>query len=163
MYLVRWGFIGLLALPAAEVLAFVLVGSLIGWLAATILLVATSVIGVMLLRRFGAGDLNRLRAALAADGIAAINLRTPGAAALLGGILLIFPGFITDVAGTALLLPAIRRWVAARLAKLARDRRRSQRDRRVIDLEPGEWHQIQDQRRSRKSASHSRRRSKPNV
>jgi UPF0716 protein FxsA len=132
-------------------------------LAATVLLLATSVIGLTLLRRFGAGDLDRLRAALAADGIGAIHLETPGAAALLGGILLIFPGFITDVAGAALLLPAIRRWVAARLAKLARNRRRSQRDRRVIDLEPGEWHQIQDQRRSRKSTSHSGRGSKRNI
>jgi UPF0716 protein FxsA len=163
MYLVRWGFIGLLALPAAEVLAFVLVASLTGWLAATILLIATSVIGLTLLRRFGAADLSRLRAAFAADGIAAIHLDTPGMATLLGGILLVFPGFMTDLAGAALLVPTIRRWVRVKFAKAARDRRRSQRDRRVIDLEPGEWHQIQDQRRSRKSASYNRRGVKRNV
>ena len=97
MFLVKWGFIGLIALPAAELLTFVLVAALIGWLPATALFVTTSAIGIMLLRRSGAGDLDRLRTALVAGGIRAIRLDTPGAASLLSGILLIFPGFITDI------------------------------------------------------------------
>ena len=149
--LVKWSFIGLFALPVVELLAFVLVAAMIGWLPAAGLFVATSIVGVALLKRSGRGDLNHLRAAFARDGIRGIHLEAPGAATLLGGILLTFPGFVTDLAGAALLVPAIRRWVGAKLVRAARRHRRAQGDRRVIDLEPGEWHQIRDQHRPRKS------------
>jgi UPF0716 protein FxsA len=143
MSLVKWGLIGLLALPVAELLAFILVAALIGWLWAIVLLVATSFVGILLLRRSGRDDLDRMRAALAQDGIRALHLETPGVAAVLGGILLIMPGFITDLLGAGLLLPRLRRWVAGRLAA-ARQRQRARRDVHVIDLTPGEWHQIPD-------------------
>ena len=151
--LVKWTLIGLLVLPAAELLAFLLMAALIGWFWAAGLFIATSVVGVLLLRRFGRADLDRLRTAFARDGIRALHLETPGMATMLAGILLIFPGFITDLLGAALLLPAVRRWAAAKLATFARSSRRTPRDDRVIELEPGEWHQIPDRgrRRPRKS------------
>src|SRR5262245_26511229 len=95
MSLVKWTFIGLLALPAAELLAFLLVAALIGLFWAAALLVATSVVGALLLRRSGRADLERVRAAFAHDGIRAIRLETSGIGPVLGGILLVFPGFIT--------------------------------------------------------------------
>jgi UPF0716 protein FxsA len=148
MSLVKWIFIGLLVLPAAELLALVLVAALIGWLATIALFVATSIMGLLLLRRSGRTDLARLRQAFAQDGIRAIRLETPGMASVLGGILLLFPGFITDALGAALFVPALRRWAAGKLAtSVPRPRRR--RDGRVIDLEPGEWHRIPDRRRGR--------------
>ena len=150
MSLVKWLFIGLIALPAAELLAFVMVVSLIGWLRAAALFVGTSVVGVLLLRKSGRADLARFRAAFAERGVRAVHLETPGVAAIIGGILLTFPGFITDALGAALFVPIIRRWTTARLATLARDRRQGRRDDRVIDLEPGEWRQIPDQCRRRR-------------
>ena len=57
MSLVKWTFIGLIALPAAELLAFVMVASLIGWLRTAALFIATSVVGVLLLRKSGRADL----------------------------------------------------------------------------------------------------------
>jgi UPF0716 protein FxsA len=153
MSLVKWIFIGLLVLPAAEVLVLIVVAALIGWLWAAILFVATSLAGVLLLKRSGRADRNRLRAAFAQHGIRAVHLQSPGVATGLGGILLIFPGFITDVLGAALCVPAVRRWAAGQLATLARSRRHSRRDDRIIDLAPSEWHQIPDRRRSRRRAS----------
>ncbi len=153
MSLVKWTLIGLLVLPAAEVLAFLLMAALIGWFWAAGLFIATSVVGALLLRRFGRADLDRLRTAFARDGIRALHLETPGMATMLGGILLIFPGFITDLLGAALLLPAVRRWAAAKLATFARGSRRTPRDDRVIELEPGEWHQIPDRGRRRRRKS----------
>jgi UPF0716 protein FxsA len=38
-----------------------------------------------------------------------------GLLVLFAGFLLLIPGFITDVAGLALLLPPLRRWVSQRL------------------------------------------------
>jgi UPF0716 protein FxsA len=149
MSLVKWTFIGLLVLPAAEILAFILVAALIGWWWAAIFFVATSVAGVLLLRRSGRADLDRLRAAFAREGLRAVHLETPGVGTMLGGILLSFPGFITDLLGAALFVPAVRRWAAAKLATLARGRRHGSRDDHILDLEPGEWHQIPDQKRNR--------------
>ena len=153
MSLVKWTLIGLLVLPAAELFAFFLMAASIGWLWAAGLFIATSIVGVLLLRRFGRTDLDRLRTAFARDGIRALHLETPGMATMLGGILLIFPGFITDLLGAALLLPAVRRWAAAKLATFARSSRHAPRDDRVIELEPGEWHQISDRGRRRRRKS----------
>ena len=153
MSLVKWTLIGLLVLPAAELFAFFLVAALIGWLWAAGLFIATSILGALLLRRFGRADLDRLRTAFARDGIRALHLETPGMATMLGGILLIFPGFMTDFLGAALLLPTVRRWAAAKLATFARSSRRTPRDDRVIELEPGEWHQIPDRGRRRRRKS----------
>jgi UPF0716 protein FxsA len=150
MSLVKWAFLAILLLPAAELAALLLIAALIGWLPAFALFVATSLIGILLLRHSGRGDLDRLRQTFAQEGLRALHLERPGFARMLGGILLVFPGFITDLLGAALFLPAFRRWSAAWLAKSAR---RRPADQSVIDLEPGEWHQVPDRksRRRRKS------------
>jgi len=154
MSLVKWTFIGLIALPAAELLAFVMVASLIGWLRTAALFIATSVVGVLLLRKSGRADLARFRAAFAQQGLRAVHLETPGVATMLGGILLTFPGFITDAVGAALFVPLVRGWAAGKLATLARGRgRHGRNDDRVIDLEPDQWHQISDRRRGRRRKS----------
>src|SRR5262245_9673562 len=149
MSLVKWTFIGLAALPAAELLVFILAAALIGWLWTAALFVATSGVGVLLLRKSGRADLDRVRNAFARDGIRAIRLETPGVAPVIGGILLVFPGFITDILGAALYVPALRRWAAGTLAtRTRRDGRR--RDEAVIDLEPGDGRHLPDRRRRRR-------------
>jgi UPF0716 protein FxsA len=156
MSLVKWAFIGLLVLPAAELAAFLLVAAMIGWLRTAVLFIATSVIGVMLLRRSGRSNLERLRAAFVQNGLRAVHLETPGVAAMLGGILLVFPGFITDALGAALFVPPLRRWFTGALARNVEARRRRQReDERIIDLDPGEWRQLPDQGRGRRRRSKS--------
>jgi UPF0716 family protein affecting phage T7 exclusion len=153
MLLVKWALIGLLVLPAAEIVTFIVVAALIGWLPAGALFMATSIVGVWLLRRSGRADLERLRAGLAQDGLRAVHLERPGVAPMLGGILLVFPGFITDLLGAALFVPVLRRWATARLADAARKRRRRPDDDRVIDLAPDEYHQLLDHTRSRRGKS----------
>jgi UPF0716 protein FxsA len=150
MSLVKWVLIGLLLLPLAEIAAFLLVAGLIGWFWAFALFIATSVLGVILLKRTGRGDLDRLLREFGRDTRGAPHPESPGVATMVAGILLVFPGFITDAVGAALLVPAIRRWAAAAVAKLVRKRRRRPHDDRMIDLEPGEWHQISDQRQDRR-------------
>jgi UPF0716 protein FxsA len=152
MSLVKWAFIGLLILPAAELLVLLLLVSLLGWLLTIVLFFGTSVAGVLLLRRSGRGDLDRVRLEFAREGLRAIHLETPGFAAVLGGILLVLPGFITDLTGLALLIPAFRRWAGRAIGRAARSRHR---DPSVIDLEPGEWHQIPDKRRKRRRKSNN--------
>jgi UPF0716 family protein affecting phage T7 exclusion len=127
MSLVKWGFIGLFLLPLAEMAAFVAVALTIGWIPAACLFVATSILGLLILRRSGRSDLDRFLDAFRRDGLRAIHLESPGLGSMLGGILLVFPGFITDA-----------------LIVRARETRRRQRDPSVIDLTPKEWHQVSE-------------------
>ena len=77
----------------------------IGWFRAVCLFLATSLLGLLILRRSGRSDIDRFRDAFRRDGIRAIHLESPGLGPMLGGILLVFPGFITDVLGALLLVP----------------------------------------------------------
>jgi UPF0716 protein FxsA len=143
MSLVKWTFIGLVLLPAAEIATFVIIALMIGWFWAVLLFVATSVIGIMVLKRAGRGDLDRLRGAVSRDGLRALHLDTPGVASVAGGILLVFPGFITDLIGALLLVPPLRRLANATISR-AFKKRRERRDPAVIDLTPEEWHQVSE-------------------
>ena len=89
-------------------LVFVLVGAAIGWLKAVILLVTPSIIGVMLLKRSGSREVARLARVLRTEGMFALRLDLPGVAGILATILLIIPGFLTDMLGVILLVPALR-------------------------------------------------------
>ena len=105
----------LIVVPALEVFAFIEVGLAIGWLAAVVLLLGTSVLGVQLLRIQG-------RAAIARVSLAVSEHRAPtrpvidGVLGFLGGVLLVIPGFVTDALGVLLLLPPVRalmrRWLS---------------------------------------------------
>jgi UPF0716 protein FxsA len=123
--------------------AFVAVAFMIGWLWAACLFLATTILGLLILRRSGRSDVDRFRDAFRRDGIRAIHLESPGLGPMLGGILLVFPGFITDVLGALLLVPAVRRKLRGFVARL-REARRREREPSVVDLTPKEWHQISE-------------------
>lgn len=143
----KWIAIGLLVLPVAELAAFILVAAGIGWGPALALLVGTSLAGLVMLRRQHRGRLERLRDTVSRGGAADV-LTGPDALAMIGEILLILPGFITDVAGLLLLLPKVRQRLGAtiRRAPPQGPRRREGRDApdSVVDLAPGEWHHLPD-------------------
>jgi UPF0716 protein FxsA len=135
--------LGLLLLPVVETALFVLVSVLIGVLPAFALLVATSIAGAVVLRRAGSGRLARLKAAAAKGDISEVRANSGGILAVLGGVLLLLPGFLTDILGLSLLLPPVQRWVARLLRKTVDRRTRAAGGRpAVIDLESGEWEQI---------------------
>jgi UPF0716 protein FxsA len=138
MNVVKWLLVGLLALPALELFGFLLIATFIGWLWAGVLLIAGSLVGIRLLRKFGGQDLARMRAGLADEGLRAIRLHDPAVARMAGALLLAVPGFITDAIGAALFVPALRKRMAAAL--LAGVRKRSVRTQdKTLDLAPSEW------------------------
>lgn len=102
----------ILGLPIAEIAGFVVVGRELG-LAMTLLLVLLSgVAGVLLLRIQGLGTLRRVQDAARAGKDPGPDL-LGGALIFIAAILLIVPGFITDIAGLILFLPPIRRAIAS--------------------------------------------------
>lgn len=128
----------LLWLPIAEIVIFVLVSVALGFWVAVLLSLLTSILGAVVLRLAGRTHLRRFRnspgVVLTADAAG------PELAMVLAGILLVIPGFITDLAGLLILLPATRRRIAALVSGLmAGAAGREMNDPQVVDLDPDEW------------------------
>lgn len=103
----------LVAGPLVELYVILQVGREIGALPTIALLLAASAVGSLLLRSQGRAVWRRFRAALAA-GRPPARETVDGALVLLGGALMLAPGFVSDLLGIALLLPPTRA-VARRL------------------------------------------------
>ncbi|MHA6642660.1 FxsA family protein [Mesorhizobium sp. A623] len=96
-----------LALPFLEIAGFVVVGRHIGALATVGLVLASTVAGSMLLRHQGFGVMRRVQAEIEAKRDPSRQL-VHGAIMVLASVLLIVPGFITDLFALLLLLPPVR-------------------------------------------------------
>lgn len=97
----------LLLLPLLEIAGFVVVGRQIGALATVGLVLASGIAGSLLLRHKGLGVMARVRAEMDAGRDPSREL-AHGAMIVLAAILLIIPGFISDVLALLLLLPPVR-------------------------------------------------------
>jgi len=135
----------LLLLPAAELLAFVLVAWIIGFLPAIGLMLLTSLAGVLVLRRVSGGQFAQYRRVWRERQVSETALRGRGPLVALGGILLLLPGFITDLVGLGLLVPPIRRRLGAAFARGLAQRARPNGP-PVIDLAPDEWRALPDRK-----------------
>jgi UPF0716 protein FxsA len=113
--------IGLLLTVAVEIALFVLVAQWIGVGLTILLVLATSLLGTWLLRASGIRAWRGLRAAGMAGRPPGPEL-TQGLLGLLSGVLLVVPGFLTDLIGVALLAPPVRR-VAGRGVQRIAERR----------------------------------------
>jgi len=98
----------LIVLPIVEIAAIVAVGQQIGAIPTVLLLLATAVIGSLLLRREGGKAWRAFRAALAERRQPAAEV-VDGVLVLLGGLMMVLPGFVTDVFGFLVVLPLTRR------------------------------------------------------
>ncbi len=136
MNVAKWLLLAVLALPFAELAAFIAVAATIGFSWALLLVLATSLAGGMVLRHAGGNHIARMRMALGGGKISALQADSTGSLVLLAGILLLVPGFITDTVGLALLLVPLG-------AALRRGPSTSAAD-GVLDLEPEQWHQVPD-------------------
>lgn len=132
----KWVLLAILALPFAELAAFIAVAATIGFAWALLLVLATSFAGGMVLRHAGGNHIARMRVALGGGNFSALQADGTGSLVLLAGFLLLVPGFITDAIGLVLLLAPLG-------AALRRGPPAGPRD-GVLDLEPEQWHQVPD-------------------
>lgn len=105
-----------LIVPILEIYLLIQIGSVIGALPTIGLVVLTAVIGAALLRFQGFVTFARFNQALAEGRVPATEIME-GVALLIGGALLLTPGFFTDVIGFLCLLPYSRRPIIGYLAK----------------------------------------------
>jgi UPF0716 protein FxsA len=94
-------------LPIAEIYLLIESGRLIGALPTIGLVIATGVAGSWLMRQQGFHLLGRAQAELAA-GKLPTGILADGLLVFAGGLLLLTPGFCTDLCGFTMLLPGIR-------------------------------------------------------
>jgi len=107
-------------LPIAEIYLLIESGRLIGALPTISLVVATGVAGSWLMRQQGFHLLGRAQAELAA-GKLPTELLADGLLVFTGGLLLLTPGFCTDLCGFTMILPGTRHlWRQALMAWFAR-------------------------------------------
>ncbi|ATE55044.1 FxsA protein [Actinosynnema pretiosum] len=111
----------LLVAVGVEIATLVAVTVNLGFLPTLGLLILGGVAGSFLLRREGARSMAAFNEALR-------NRREPheevadGVLLVAAGLLIVLPGFLSDVAGLLLLLPPVRRAVGARIARRSRER-----------------------------------------
>jgi len=103
-----------LLLPLAEIAGFIIVGGEIGVLNTLLLILSTGVLGILLVRRQGLDTLARARARMD-RGEPPVQEAFDGICLALAGVLLIVPGFVTDLFGVLLFLPPVRQWLFRRM------------------------------------------------
>jgi UPF0716 protein FxsA len=124
---------------AAEIAAFNLVAAWTGGGIAFFLLVMKTVLGAVFVQRVVKRKLFSLlqRGAVVLEGAEASETWLKG----LGALLMVLPGFVTGLAGLALLTPSVRRALAGRAGRKANPR--------DIDLGEGDWREVAEEPRKR--------------
>lgn len=106
--------------PILEIAVFIQAGNLIGLWPTLAAVVLTAVAGAALLRAQGLAALRRARRQLDRGEMPIAEVVT-GVCLLIGGALLLTPGFVTDTVGFLLLIPPVRnvvgRWAIAALMR----------------------------------------------
>ncbi len=113
----------MIVVPILEIAVFILVGRLIGLWPTLAGILLTALIGSAIIRHQGVGIIAKARQMINA-GEAPVGAMLEGLALLIAGALLVTPGFVTDTLGFLLLIPTLRRTVAASL--IARAARRAE-------------------------------------
>jgi UPF0716 protein FxsA len=104
-----------IVVPVAELYVIIKVGELIGVWPTLILLLADALLGSWLLKHQGRSAWRRFNEALAARRFPGREV-VDGALIIVGGTLLLTPGFLTDIVGAFLLVPPTRA-IARRVLK----------------------------------------------
>lgn len=104
-------FLLFLIIPFVEIYLLLTIGGMIGALPTIFLVVFTAVLGAWLLRRQGFATWQRFQRCLEQGAVPAFEM-IEGPILLVGGALLLTPGFFTDAVGFACLIPQVRTKIA---------------------------------------------------
>jgi UPF0716 protein FxsA len=112
----RWFIRMLIVIPALEIALFILSGKLIGVWSTVALIILTGIIGVHLAKQQGLSVVEDAKRELFYGRLPSGAI-LDGVCVLIGGVLLITPGFFTDIVGVFLLLPATRSIIKPYIAR----------------------------------------------
>ncbi len=116
------------AIPLLEVLILIELGSRYGFWPTIFLVIGTGIVGAVLARIYGLSIWFEIQHDLS-EGRMPTDKLTDGLLVLVGGIVLLTPGLITDIVGLLLLIPASRRpfkqWLIQKFLRMAESRETS--------------------------------------
>ncbi len=111
MTFIRILFLFFLIVPFVEIYLLLQLGGIIGVFPTIFMVVFTAILGAWLLRQQGFATLQRFQNSLQQGQLPAMEM-IEGPILLVGGALLLTPGFFTDLMGFACLIPGMRRKIA---------------------------------------------------
>jgi UPF0716 protein FxsA len=109
-------FLLFIIVPIIEISLFIQIGGKIGGFNTLALVIVTAALGAFCVKREGIATLQSAQQKLQQNQMPAKEL-IAGAGLLVAGVLLITPGFMTDLFGFLLILPFSRKWLLERLLK----------------------------------------------
>ena len=110
-------FIIFISVPLIEIFLFIKVGEIIGSLQTILLVVLTAIIGSVLIKREGIKALNRFKLSRMNEPNNIIKAIGDGLFIFLSGVLLLTPGFATDILGFILFLKFFRNMILRMIIK----------------------------------------------
>lgn len=110
----RFLFLLFILFPILEMVVLIKVGSVIGAWNTVGLVVLSAVVGVEVVRREGFRNALKAREKMAAGELPALEM-VENLVIVLGGVLMIIPGLISDFMGIVLLIPPLRRLLIGQL------------------------------------------------
>jgi len=126
----RYFFIALLCAPVIEIAVFLIAGKIFGIAETLIFIIGTGLIGGYLLKKQGFKAYKNVQEKLRLGQLPQDAI-LDGLCVLAGGILLILPGFLSDIAGVFMLFPPTKK-VAKRLLLQSMQRKLQKRNRITI-------------------------------
>ena len=103
-------------IPVLEIYLLIKVGSMIGGLTTIALIILTAIIGTRLLRSQGIATLQKAQTSIQ-QGEMPTEALLEGIFIIVGGALLLTPGFFTDAVGFICLIPILRQYLVSWLRK----------------------------------------------
>ena len=131
----------ILGIPLIEIYLFIKVGSQIGALNTILLILATAVVGIWYARYEGFNTLKSGMSQLVKNELPLYEM-VSGAAIAFAALLLILPGFATDIIGILLIFPVTRKIIISKYSKKNTSKRKdNDRGKNYIE---GEYEDIED-------------------
>lgn len=108
-----------IAVPLVELALLIKLGNAIGLWPTIFIVIATGVLGAALARSQGTRVISAIRAEVA-EGRSPTESLLNGLMVLVGGVVLLTPGLLTDLLGFSLLIPFTRNWFRRKLSSRLR-------------------------------------------
>ncbi len=131
----------ILGIPLIEIYLFIKVGSQIGALNTILLIIVTAIVGVWYARYEGFNTLRSGMSQIVKNEVPLYEI-VSGAAIAFAALLLILPGFATDIIGTLLVFPLTRKLILSKYSKKNSSIKKSSvKEKNFIE---GEYEDIED-------------------
>ena len=131
--------LAIILIPAVEIYLFIKIGSQIGALNTILLIFATAIIGIYYARYEGLNTLRSGITQIVKNELPAYEIIS-GAAIAFAALLLIIPGFATDVLGFLMIFPFTRKFLLGNLSNKFKNKKNDRKN--IID---GEFEDIEDE------------------